>query len=118
MPNHLLRRSFLQTASLAAISAGRTLAARNPAEPFRVGCLNVWEYSHLKDLWAPLINPRFNSKDAPMTGMRITHCWDIEPDRAEEFARLFGCQAVRNFDDMVGKVDGVISGGFYNTPWN
>jgi predicted dehydrogenase len=119
MPSHsLLRRRFLETASLAAISAGRSLAARNPAEPFRVGCMNVWEYSHLKDLWAPLINPRSNSKDAPMTGMRITHCWDIEPDRAEEFARLFGCQAVRNFDDMVGKVDGVISGGFYNYPWN
>jgi predicted dehydrogenase len=86
-------------------------------EPLRVGFLNVASYSHAP-LWAPLINPRPGQKDTPFTGMRITHCWDIEPDKAAEIAKTYGCEMVKNFDDMVGKVDGVISGGYYNHPWN
>ena len=50
--------------------------------------------------------------------MRITHCWDIEYEKAEAIAATYGCTAVKNFDDMLGKVDGVISGGYYNHPWN
>ena len=85
---------------------------------FRVGCLNVSAYSHLEGLWAPLINPRPEEKEMRFTGMRITHCWEIDRSRAEKFARTFGCQVVNNFDDMLGKVDGVISGGYYNHPWD
>jgi predicted dehydrogenase len=98
----------------------QTLSERveNPPEPFRVGCLNVGTYSHLTGLWGPLINPRRSEKETPFTGMRITHCWDIEPEKAEAFAKIYRCQAVRNFDEMLGKVDGVISGGYYNHPWN
>ena len=87
-------------------------------EPLRVGCLNVSTYSHLAGLWAPFINVRKGEQDALLTGMKITHCWDIEPANAAEFADLYGCEAVENFDDMVGKVDGIISGGYYNHPWN
>ena len=86
-------------------------------EPFRVGFLNVDSYSHMP-LWAPHINPRAGQKDTPFTGMRITHCWDIEYDKAQAIAATYGCTAVKNFDDMLGKVDGIISGGYYNHPWN
>jgi len=85
---------------------------------FRVGCLNVVAYSHLIGLWGPIINPRKGEKDTPFTNMRITHCWDIEPGKAEEFGALYDCTPVKNFDDMLGKVDGIISGGYYNHPWN
>ena len=88
------------------------------SQPLRIGCLNVGAYSHLPDLWAPLMNPRAEKREAAFTGMRITHCWDIEEDRSRAFARTFGCEAVSNFDDMLGKVDAVVSGGYYNHPWN
>ena len=91
---------------------------QNAPESFRIGCLNVSSYSHLEGLWAPLINPRQGQKDMPFTGMRITHCWEIDREKAENFGRTFGCEVVQNFDDMVGKVDGIISGGYYNHPWN
>jgi predicted dehydrogenase len=114
------RRGFLAAAFLsvadATQAAGQT--GRSPTAPFRVGCLNVTSYSHLHQLWAPLMNPRAGNKETPFTGMRITHCWEIDPLKSEEFARMYGCDPVRNFDDMVGKVDGIISGGFYNHPWN
>lgn len=86
-------------------------------EPFRVGFLNCDSYSHMP-LWAPHINPRSGQKDTPFTGMRVTHCWDIEYDKAKAIADSYGCEVVKNFDDMLGKVDGIISGGYYNHPWN
>ncbi|MFC1607440.1 hypothetical protein ACFL47_05665 [Candidatus Latescibacterota bacterium] len=120
------RRSFIGKAgaagtALAALAGSpSTATAREYGSPdyFRVGCLNVHAYSHLIGLWGPLINPRKGEKDTPFTGMRITHCWDIEPDKSQEFADIYGCETVKNFDDMVGKVDGIISGGYYNHPWN
>jgi len=120
------RRTFIGKtgaagAALTTLASGTAhVAERNWSDCnyFRVGCLNVVAYSHLIGIWGPLINPRKGQKDTPFTGMRITHCWDIEPDKAREFADLYGCEAVTNFDDMLGKVDGIISGGYYNHPWN
>ncbi|MFH1738147.1 MAG: Gfo/Idh/MocA family oxidoreductase [bacterium] len=117
------RRSFVaQTGAAVAIGApvarARSVQSQDLGDRFRVGCLNVSSYSHLEAVWAPLINPRAGEKETPFTGMRITHCWEIDHSKAETFAEKFGCEPVRNFDDMVGKVDGIISGGYYNHPWN
>lgn len=119
------RRTFLgKAATGAAVVAASTAAAaqaqnkRSASDIFRVGCLNVMSYSHLNGIWGPLINARAGEKDTPFTNMRITHCWDIEYDKAQEFAKIYGCEAVKNHDDMLGKVDGIISGGYYNHGWN
>jgi predicted dehydrogenase len=103
----------------AALQAAMSARAQNrPAsQPFRVGCMNVVTYSHLPPLWAPVMNARTGRKEGPLSGMHITHCWEIDPVKSEQFAREFGCEPVKNFDDMVGKVDGIISGGFYMHPW-
>ena len=114
------RRDFLTRApvSLAAVSQAGAQARRDRGAPFRIGCLNVHNYSHLLPLWAPLMNPRLEKKEIALTGMRITHCWEIDSARSAEFAKMYHCEAVRNFDDMLGKVDGIISGGYYQYPWN
>ena len=106
------RRNFLTSVpvSLAAVS--------QVGAPFRIGCLNVHNYSHLLPLWAPLMNPRLEKKEIALTSMRITHCWEIDSARSAEFAKMYHCEAVRNFDDMLGKLDGIISGGYYQYPWN
>jgi len=121
--DNLSRRTMLTAAPALGAAAFATSAADVQADEnkisnefVRVGCLNVRTYSHLAASWARLINPDRNG--VRFTGMRITHCWDIEPGAAEAFAKDFGCQAVKNFDDMLGKVDAVISGGYYNHPWN
>ncbi|MFC1574156.1 Gfo/Idh/MocA family oxidoreductase, partial [Candidatus Latescibacterota bacterium] len=116
-----LTRTSAAGATLATLGTAKSHAASkkgNKSDFFRVGCLNVVGYSHLIGIWGPLINPRKGEKDTPFTGMRITHCWDIEPDKSQQFADLYGCETVKNFDDMLGKVDGIISGGYYNHPWN
>ena len=114
-PRDASRRSFLASATaLGAVGLGASLGAAVAKKPgagdeLRVGCMNLVTYSHL-GIWAPLIRP--------FTGMRITHCWDIEPEKAKGFANSHGCTSVKNFDDMLGKVDCIISGGYYNHPWN
>lgn len=119
------RRFMIQIPALGAVihsgvakAATSNVKRKIPSDPFRIGCLNVSSYSHLPPLWAPLINPRRDEKETPYTGMRITHCWDIDPEGAEKFAETFGCETVENFDEMIGKVDGIVSGGYYNHPWN
>jgi hypothetical protein len=124
--SQISRRSFLGQAPLVGagvVAVGPVVQAQDhgqwkPGDLFRVGCLNVSSYSHLEPIWAPLMNPRPGTGEIPFSGMRITHCWEIDPDRAKNFAKTFGCEAVPNFDDMLGKVDGIISGGYYNHPWN
>lgn len=121
------RRSFLGKA----VAAGAAVAvAASAAEPqaqtpksldgLRVGCLNVVSYSHLDGIWGPVFNnPRpAPEKDTPFSNMKITHCWEIETEKAEQFAKKYGCEVVKNFDDMLGKVDCIVSGGYWNHPWN
>ncbi|MBT4485336.1 MAG: hypothetical protein HOC71_16840, partial [Candidatus Latescibacteria bacterium] len=120
------RRTFLgkaANAGAAAVVLGSTASMamsqkRNPDEPLRIGCMNVVSYSHLAGLWGPIINAREGEKDTPFTNMRITHCWDINYEDAQNFAKQYRCTPVKNFDDMLGKVDGIINGGYYNHPWN
>lgn len=117
---HLSNRRGFLTKGPAALAAAAQAAQSSvePRAPFRIGCLNVHNYSHLLGLWAPLMNPRKDKKETAMTGMRITHCWEVDPAKSAEFANMYGCEAVRNFDDMLGKVDGIISGGYFEHPWN
>ena len=119
-PVPVTRRSFLQTApaagTLLVAEADTGVAAvgdRSVEKPLRVGAMNIGVYSHLAAHWGQLIS-------GPMsyTGMQITHCWDIDPGRAAGFAKGHRCTAVKNFDDMLGKVDAVIDGGYYNHAWN
>ena len=124
-PSRIDRRTLIKaTSALGAGAVGlastASQAAEREAEPkvLRIGCLNVSAYSHLAANWASLINPRPGSDDIPYTGVRLTHCWEIDHDRAKGFAETYGCTAVKKFDDMLGKVDGIISGGYYSHPWN
>ena len=117
---HNRRRFLAGAAGSMAVGAAPPVRTENrsPNECLRIGCLNVGTYSHLPDLWASLLNPRPEKQDIPFTNMRITHCWDIEPEKADEFAQMYRCEKVKHFDTMIGKVDAVISGGYYNHPWD
>ncbi len=63
--------------------------------------------SHIYSIWGPLINPT-EDPWTRLTGMVITKVWDKNPDVAQKFAKLYDCDIVENYDDMAGKVDGVI----------
>ncbi len=87
-------------------------------ELLKIGVVGLGDYSHIPTLWGPSINPNFPDI-WPMrsTRMLITHCWDSRPEVSQDFARKYKCEAVKNYSDMVGKVDGMIFGSFYECPW-
>jgi len=120
------RRSFFGTAAAggAAMAASSVHAAprKTPtAELMKIGVIAVGDYSHMNSkgsIWAPVINPTEPHR-WPMrtTRMLITHCWDSRPERSAEFAKRYGCEAVKSYDDMVGNVDALITAGMYECKW-
>ena len=114
------RRSFLT--SLAAGSwvagvppKGQAEAVKPPSRKIRVGAMNVGEYTFW-GIWADIL-----SAQGPFSGrllnMEITHCWDVNPKLAKEFAAKYDCVAVDRYDGMLGKVDAIGFGGLYEVPW-
>jgi len=80
----------------------------------RVGILTCGPSSHVAGIWGPLLNA--TEGRTRMTGMRMTHVWDIVQKDAESFARRYDVEVVPHFDEMVGKVDGVILSDFDAVP--
>ena len=129
MDNDSSRRWFMGKIALAgagatAVSATAGKAQSKPKLPstdlLRIGVIALSDNSHLNyEIWAPMFNP-IGSKGWPVgrtTRMIITHCWDRDPLVAEAFAKKYGCTAVKNYYDMVGKVDGMVFGGFNECKW-
>ena len=122
------RRSFMKAtaagaATLAAGTAAQVKAAPpKPGRKLRVGALAVGAYSFWPYSWGDILSPfgtPLNNETfgTEMLNMEITHVWDVKPEEARKFASIVGADAVDKYDDMVGKVDGVAFGGFYETPW-
>ncbi len=83
----------------------------------RVGVLTCARYVHISGIWGPIINPdsrvKFESCSTRMTGMIMTHVWDMDKEAVEAFTRDYpGVEAVDNYWDMVGQVDGIILSDF------
>jgi hypothetical protein len=92
----------------------RKFARKSPSsvELMEIGILTATPgMTHIDSLWGPLINPP-GPPWTRLTGMVMTRVWDKDPQVASSFARKYGCRAVRRFDDMAGKVDGVILSDF------
>ena len=91
---------------------------RSQVELLHVGAVALGDNSHMNyNIWAPMINPTDDWPWGRTTRMRIAYCWDRDPDTAAAFAAKYGCEAVKNYDDMVDRVDGMIFAGFNEVPW-
>ncbi len=129
MNNLLSRRSFFSASTAAAGEALTTRASHAKARPtsptcelIKVGAVAVGPASgsHLNfQIWAPMINPTIPEAwpVGRTTRMKITHCWDQDPEEAKQFAQLYGCETVPHYYDMVDKVDAMIFAGFSECKW-
>ena len=127
-PTHENRRTFLKSAAMtgaAAVAAGSTAnAAPAPDRRLKIGAMGVGTYSFMTYCWSDIIEPEAEPNSPqrgnfgmPFLNMDITHVWDVNPEAAKKFADRMGATVVKNYDDMAGKVDGVIQGGLYEVPW-
>ena len=87
---------------------------KSPNDLIEIGVLTC-DRTHTWGLWGPLINGVGKTRT---TGMVMTHCWDVDEEKKLEFAKLYGCTPVKNFDDMLGKVDGILNGNYVSIMCN
>ena len=123
------RRSFIKQAGITgAVSLASGLAAPSFAAPvnknrkLRIGALAVGDFSFWSYTWGDILSPygttiNKDSLGTDLFNMEITHVWDVNPEAAQSFASKVGATAVKRYDDMVGKVDAVAFGGYYEVPW-
>ena len=121
------RRGFLKSAAAvgaAAAVVAAPAAEAAPASRLRIGAHGVGASSFTSYCWSDLIAPdkapnsNRGNFGTPLLNMDITHVWDVDPAIAQKFASRLGATAVQKYDDMVGKVDGVIFGGYNEVPWH
>ena len=90
-------------------------------EQLKLGLI-MGEWGHMESEWARVINGVPGINNIPytpkQTGMYCTHVWHINREKAETFAKQFQVDHVVNhFNDMIGKVDGIIIDVFFQMPW-
>jgi len=134
MPETTSRRAFFsKTAAAGALYAAsapqpqsqetRAPKKKSPAsgELLKVGIVTCGYYSHIEDIWGRLINPIGLEQSGAywprQTGLLMTMVWDADPKAAETFSRKYDVPVVKRYDDMLGKVDGVIFSDYYATGW-
>jgi len=124
MEKYSSRRSFFGKAVAAggaAIAGTGKASAQTRKKPttelIRLGFACLANNSHM-GLWGSTINLQENDAwPGRTTRMLITHCWDRDYEAAKKIAAQYKCEAVKNYDDMVGKVDAMIFGGFHEAKW-
>ena len=115
------RRNFIGAASTATAGAlignaaagsasKKTIKTKRPPL-YRIGVLTCHpSHHHMPNIYGPIIQGVSKGGKGPtlMTGMELTHMWDHDPKRVESFCEIFGTQPVKNYNDMVDKVDAIM----------
>jgi len=114
------RRSFLArgtAAGAASVIGGNAAEAaqRKRGKVLKIGVFGL-DYTFW-GIWADLLSPRGKHSGTTLLNMAPSHVWDKNRKKAEEFAAKWGCEVVKTYDGMLGKVDGVVNGDLYNVPW-
>ena len=90
-------------------------------ELIEVGIITCGYYSHIESIWGRLINPIGEDGNGTywprQSGMVMTMVWDPDREAAGKFAQKYNIKVVKNYYDMVDKVDGVIMSDYYATGW-
>ena len=130
-PRLMSRRSALTLAATAGASLGTSTAfssdrpryrrtSRSAVEKIEVGIIGTGGFGHAFP-WATSMNPPLEEVRGGylprMTGMAATMCWDPDPELAAEYANRFGLKVVKNYDDMLGKVDAVVTTDYIIMEW-
>ena len=120
------RRSFITKGAAvgaASVLAGtKTQAQPSPDRKLRIGVIGVGRWSFMTWSWSDIIEgtkqgtPRGNF-GTPFLNMEITHVWDPDPKAAERFAKQLDITVAKKYDDMLGKIDGLIFADMLTVPY-
>ena len=130
------RRTFLKN-SAAGIAAGslafgpnEALSADTPIDarkPFRrtsryrselltIGMIGSRHGAHTQNIWGQKWNP--DDENIRTTGMNCRYVWCLREEDRTFYREKYGFEPVKNPEDMIGYIDGVVVDDFYGTPVN
>jgi len=124
------RRTFIKSAAAASVAAGSlslgsssVQAARkkiDPRKPFKRTSRYKSELVHIGlvegsprgshvSIWGTAWNPTDNNKFYKIrtTGMNLRYVWCMKEEDKHYYKDTYGCEPVKNPEDMIGKIDGV-----------
>ena len=120
------RRSFM-TRGIAAGAASVVGTANAEAQPppdrkLRIGVIGVGSWSFMTWSWSDIIEvlkqgTQRGNFGTPFLNMEITHVWDPDPAAAQKFAAQLDITAVKQYDDMLGLIDGLIFADMLTVPY-
>lgn len=126
MSESFSRRSFLAQGAVAGaatvLGAATAEAQQSPDRKLRIGVIGVGAMSFMTYCWSDIIegtkpgSPRGNF-GMPFLNMEITHVWDPDTRAAQAFADQLDITRVERFDDMLGRIDGLIFAGMVDVPY-
>ncbi len=113
------RRSFLSTGmALGATSIASALSAEAAPPPYdrklKIGVIGLGSQSFMPWSWSDIIEATKPGTTrghfgTPFLNMEITHVWDPDPQASQKFVDMIdGIEIVKKFDNMLGKIDGLI----------
>lgn len=118
MPDYSSRRSFLSAGlalGAASIAPGNEAEAAPPYDQkLKIGVIGLGMQTFMTWSWSDIIEGTKPGTSRghfgmPFLNMEITHAWDPNPAAAQRFAdQLGGVEVPAKFDDMLGKIDGLI----------
>lgn len=132
MSGYKSRRKFFKTAAASSAllaSAPKAHAKRkkylrkSPASTdlMEIGVITCGKYSHADPAWGIPMNPPLGEEQGVIwprtTGMVMTMIWDPDPELAGNFAKKYDVKVVKNYYDMVDRVDAVMISDFYCARW-
>lgn len=114
------RRSFLASGmALGAASLATAMSAVAATPPFdrklKIGVIGLGPLSFMPWSWSDIIEGTKPGTTrghfgTPFLNMEISHVWDPDPQASQKFVDMLGGGIViaRKFDEMLGKIDGLI----------
>jgi hypothetical protein len=113
------RRSFLASGmALGSATLASGLSAEAAPSPddrkLKIGVIGVGPQSFMPWSWSDIIEGTKPGTTrghfgTPFLNMEITHVWDPDPQASRKFVDMIGgIKVVKKFDDMLGKIDGLI----------
>jgi len=119
------RRTFIKSVAAASAATGSmTLGSAsvhaakkiNPREPFKrtsrykdelvpIGLVVGSRFGGHVGIWAPTWNPIENSMRT--TGLNLRYVWCMKDEDKQFYREKYGCEPVKNPEDMIGKIEGV-----------
>ena len=90
--------------------------SRFKSELVTIGMVGSRHGAHTQNIWGQKWNPV--DPNIRTTGMNCRYVWCLRKEDRAFYREKYGFEPVKNPEDMIGRIDGVVVDDFYGTPVN